>query len=184
MPAPGRWRSPISGAAGGTGRPGRALALLALKRRDFALLASAMEQAMGSADALMAQTTPSDEYPLLVARENLRLVVEVHLVAATGAHKPSQFATWAARLLDLDPEDPYTWQYLAVYGARCGCVVEAALAASGLAAIGGLDFDEVTQAIRSARANESSDTGLVLKILGTLEAILQPGTPTRSATAA
>jgi hypothetical protein len=162
----------------------RALSLLALKRREFGLLASAMDQAMESADALMAQTTPSDPYPRLVARENMRLVVEVHLVAATGAEKPAQFARWAARLLELDPEDPYTWQYLAVYGARCGCAVEAALAASGLAAIGGLDFAEVTEAIRSGRVNQASDTGLVQKILGTLEAILQPGAPSRSASAA
>lgn len=152
----------------------RALALLALKRRDFALLRSSMDNTMTAAVALMARTTPTDEYPLLVARENMRLVVEVHLVAATGAEKPDQFSLWARRLLDLDPEDPFTWQYLSIYGARCGCVVEAALAVSGVAIIGGLDYVGVSEALGAARVGDFRDTDLLEKILATLESLVRP----------
>ncbi|WP_132113721.1 hypothetical protein [Actinocrispum wychmicini] len=157
----------------------RALALLALKQRDFKLLRSSMDGTMTAAMALMARTTPADEYPLLVARENMRLVVEVHLVAATGAEKPDQFSRWAKRLLDLDPEDPFTWQYLSIYGARCGCVVEAALAASGMAIIGGLDHVGVSEALGAARVGDFRDDDLVEKILGTLESLVRPEKPAR-----
>jgi hypothetical protein len=158
----------------------RALALLALKQRNFKLLRSCMDNTMTSAVALMGRTTPTDEYPLLVARENMRLVVEVHLVAATGAEKPDQFSMWAQRLLDQDPEDPFTWQYLSIYGARCGCVVEAALAASGLAIIGGLDFVGVTEALGAAKVGDFRDAVLVEKILATLESLVRPEKPAKT----
>lgn len=159
----------------------RALALLSLRQRKFGVLASSLDSTWRTAEALFAEAPTQEPYLELVALENFRLVLEVQALAASGAKDPTRFATWATRLIETDPEDPYTWRYVAVYGSRCGLVFEAALAMSGLATIGTLGMTEAADALRSAPAPAASDRTLVATLLGALEALVAPDRPARAA---
>jgi hypothetical protein len=156
----------------------RARALWALRQRDFPLLSRCLEGALTSASDLVEAAPIDDPYATLVAAENLRLVLEAHLVAASGSRRADAFGHWAARLLDTDPEDPFTWRYLAVYGARCGLLTGAALAVSGLAAMTTVGLTEAAEAVQRAEpgvGHDGADGELVALVLAALHRLLRPG---------
>jgi hypothetical protein len=162
----------------------RARALWALRQRDFPLLSRCLEGALATASDLMEAAPVDDPYATLVAAENLRLVLEAHLVAASGSGRADAFGGWAARLLDTDPEDPFTWRYLAIYGARCGLLTGASLAVAGLAAMTTVGLADAAEAVQRAEAGTASPGGtgpdgddgeFESLVLAALHRLLRPG---------
>jgi len=131
----------------------RLRALVLLNAGDVPLATEAMERAHGEASELARQTASAvPTYAGLVAAENLKIVYESYIKAASGGRDATGFARWATRLVDLDPHDPYTWRYIAVYGARCGLATAAALASIGLATTGGPGVADCVAAFRRSPA--------------------------------
>jgi hypothetical protein len=60
--------------------------------------------------------------------------------------------------MHLDPDDSYTWKYIATYATRCGLGAEATLALAGLTSLGGLGVPEVLAGLQETPAgSERSD---------------------------
>lgn len=155
----------------------RLQALLAAIRHAFPLVTDALAHALATAETLVADTAGDVPYLQLVAGENLKIVLEAHLKAASAANDPAAFARWAIRLVEVDPEDSHTWRYVATYGAACGLTADAALAMSGLTAIGGLGVPEVLGALRTAPRNDVRSPELTEVLLAALAALHRPETP-------
>jgi hypothetical protein len=128
----------------------RLRALFALRNKDFTLARHAMENALSTAETLMSEPPEGHPYLRLVASENRKIVLESHLKAASGSKDLAGFVHWATRLMHLDPDDSYTWKYIAIYATRCGLVAEATLALAGLTSIGGLGVPEVLASLQDA----------------------------------
>lgn len=125
-------------------------ALWALKAQEFRTARQAMQDSYDTSEQFVAASAGRHPYLDLVARENHKIVLESHLKAASGIGDIASFQRWAVQLLTLDPEDAYTWRYIASYGARCGLLPESGLALAGLVSMGGLGAMEVLESLRNA----------------------------------
>jgi hypothetical protein len=114
----------------------RLVALAAFTDGKSECAKSALSSALEA--AVVATECAKETYERLVAAENMRLVYEVNLKAASLAFNIAAFESWALRLLEGDGEDSHSWKCISEYASRCGLAVVAALGIAGLATVCGV----------------------------------------------